>query len=184
MNIKIIHNNRYMRVSIVSFILIAHFLPTLVASKSESSLNEHGYLFNIPPTKDCYVLHFPIANTGIVYDNFLSAIEVVSVYCDGISVPPKIVVPAGSPSLLTKNISEKWVFYQTCAGSIDSWVLLSKDNDGFYKLKRFAIEYIKNSLVVNYICRYPDGRKSELNRVTYVVNNDDTRILATPYRPQ
>jgi hypothetical protein len=135
---------------------------------------------NYPFCMGGWTVALPAQANGEIYDTSETAIEIVSVNCDGENVKPESNYVVGAPRL--GKISFKGsVIYSLNGMVLTSWDDTAEVLKYMRCIKTYGIPYDTRIIDLVYRVRYPDGRKSGEVRMTLIASMDgEWRLTNTP----
>jgi hypothetical protein len=139
-----------------------------------------GYFFNCPGKTVTWRIMFPCPNAKKVFLYTPTAVDILSVVCDGKPIIPELLPVVERPNPATGNADGQTVVYQTTSGFFFACWNDLQDKPAHPKLRHFRIPKDAKLITVKYRIRFPDGSNSEELSVCFGATEEEEDLLMLP----
>jgi hypothetical protein len=160
------------------FRLISYFIALTFMLKARAD-DGSMYWFTFPLGAQDWRVMFPAPWTKTIYENAMTAVDILEVKCDGKIIVPELGPSTPPPVLATLELSEGTVVYQYTLGFFKCWINPTTERS-MLSMRRFKIPQMVKLMEVAYRIRYPDGSLSKSLRVNFVATDQPIHILKLP----
>lgn len=141
-------------------------IALVAASKAET---DDTYYSSFPYAENTWSFIFPARSSGSVYESARTAIDILSVKCDGRPVVPMTYGIAKTPNINKLSLKTGTVMYQFSIGRLYCWVNpLNPPSD----IKEFTVPQNVRRIEVEYNVRHPGAANSRTMRIIFTATEE------------